>query len=552
MTEYQNIQLTCSCFLCKKLTISPTPKIKTTTLCVLILKSLRKLKPELEYYSLKNDINGYITDHWNLLTKLNQFRNTNWRKSLLDAFNHCNKIESGKQVCHNRGYYRLKSDCSSSSDDEDGETAVTTPINKMNEQLNGSNQGNDGMNNSNSNNSIKMEINGNEMNDNFEIKKKQERHMFQKVHKPTKNEQRRIENRLFMNTLLNPETLPQSFETISLQYNNLNNSNNFNQNESYYNQYNYQFGEINQYNQFNRIKIKEEKNDYNQTNETKQKSLFVPLDLKEEKQKEEKSKKKVKQTKTKEIKIKKENEVKEKKEPKRKRKQPKNKQVNTNNTSNCINSSNEIQLNFNTNNDINKNTLDTMVNNINNYLNNNNGNTEENYCSYQIQIGYHQLTPLNSFNTNNQMNSNNVNTLNNTTNSPNQNMYNEYPMNYQSFSNEIYPTNSFQIQQSEFQLPMNVNKLNNSNQMNNFNQRNQNNLNEMINESKQTSEEKEIKYQMINQIGELQNQICRTNQLLSQCSPNQLSKQSNPMSIPYCMNLNNYHVSNFDQLKCSL
>lgn len=99
---------TCTCCLCEKILHETEPIIKTTRLCILILKSLKQLKPTNEYFSLKHDINGFITDHWTLLSKLRQFQNTNWRKSLLDAFNHCNQIESGKEVCHNRGYYRLR------------------------------------------------------------------------------------------------------------------------------------------------------------------------------------------------------------------------------------------------------------------------------------------------------------------------------------------------------------------------------------------------------------------------------------------------------------
>ncbi|KAL7722303.1 Uncharacterized protein QTN25_001050 [Entamoeba marina] len=104
------ISICCDCPMCKKTSFfnSSSPKIKTTKLCVLILQSLQFLKPMNEYFSLKNDINAFITNHWNLLTKLKQFQAKNWRKALLDAFNHCSLIESGKDVFHNRGYYRLK------------------------------------------------------------------------------------------------------------------------------------------------------------------------------------------------------------------------------------------------------------------------------------------------------------------------------------------------------------------------------------------------------------------------------------------------------------
>ncbi|KAL7712218.1 H15 domain-containing protein [Entamoeba marina] len=106
----EEIQSRCECCMCKKINFfnSTSPRIKTTRLCVLILQSLQSLKPSNEYFSLKNDINAFINDHWDLLVKLKQFQNSHWRKALLDAFNHCSLIESGKDVFHNRGYYRLK------------------------------------------------------------------------------------------------------------------------------------------------------------------------------------------------------------------------------------------------------------------------------------------------------------------------------------------------------------------------------------------------------------------------------------------------------------
>ncbi|EMD44524.1 Hypothetical protein EHI5A_029860 [Entamoeba histolytica KU27] len=108
----------CHCLLCQKSEISEGQdlKMKTTKLCVMILKSLKLLKPENEFFSLKNDIKEFITNHWPILSKLKQFKTPNWRKALLDAFNHCNLIESGKDVCHNRGYYKLKDHSKQQSD----------------------------------------------------------------------------------------------------------------------------------------------------------------------------------------------------------------------------------------------------------------------------------------------------------------------------------------------------------------------------------------------------------------------------------------------------
>ncbi|KAL7712575.1 Uncharacterized protein QTN25_009752 [Entamoeba marina] len=104
------VNFQCYCCLCKKTQFFqvPNPKIKTTRLCVLILKSLKCLQPTQDFFSLKTDIYNFIYDHWHLLEKLKLFQKTQWRKSILDAFNHCSLIESGKDANHNRGFYRLK------------------------------------------------------------------------------------------------------------------------------------------------------------------------------------------------------------------------------------------------------------------------------------------------------------------------------------------------------------------------------------------------------------------------------------------------------------
>ncbi|EDS89144.1 hypothetical protein EHI8A_038770 [Entamoeba histolytica HM-1:IMSS-B] len=67
-----DVQFTCYCSICKKQQyfLVPNPKIKTTRLCVLILSSLRCLKPLNEYFQLKTDIYDFITDHWHLLGRL--------------------------------------------------------------------------------------------------------------------------------------------------------------------------------------------------------------------------------------------------------------------------------------------------------------------------------------------------------------------------------------------------------------------------------------------------------------------------------------------------
>ncbi|ELP92128.1 hypothetical protein EIN_380750 [Entamoeba invadens IP1] len=108
--EQHEIRFTCYCTLCKKSQFFSVanPKMKTTRLSILILRSLHCLNPQKDFFSLKTDIYNFITDHWNLLGKLKLFQSVNWKKNILDAFNHCSQIESGLESSKGRGFYRLK------------------------------------------------------------------------------------------------------------------------------------------------------------------------------------------------------------------------------------------------------------------------------------------------------------------------------------------------------------------------------------------------------------------------------------------------------------
>ena len=97
----------CECIVCQHLSNGKITTIKTTKLCILILQSLMQKNPYQEYFSLKEDVNNFISSHWNILINFKQFQQKNWRKSILDAFNHCTKIESGKEI-EKRGIYKLK------------------------------------------------------------------------------------------------------------------------------------------------------------------------------------------------------------------------------------------------------------------------------------------------------------------------------------------------------------------------------------------------------------------------------------------------------------
>lgn len=109
MNNIANAKKTCNCTLCKKVMFlrNNSNKIKTTTLCVLILKALKEIKPEKEFYSMRQDIYDFVGEHWNCVRSFSIFTKPNWKKMLLDTFNHCTNIETGKNFGL-RASFRIK------------------------------------------------------------------------------------------------------------------------------------------------------------------------------------------------------------------------------------------------------------------------------------------------------------------------------------------------------------------------------------------------------------------------------------------------------------
>ena len=125
----KNMYVRCMCPLCQKFRAygDNIPKIKTTQLVILILQSLEVLKPETEYHSLTADILPFVSAHMPILKRLRIFKKDKWRKSLLDALNHCNKIESGRNACQNRGFYKLKASESLSAQELTSDSILASP-----------------------------------------------------------------------------------------------------------------------------------------------------------------------------------------------------------------------------------------------------------------------------------------------------------------------------------------------------------------------------------------------------------------------------------------
>ncbi|EDR28987.1 hypothetical protein EDI_180220 [Entamoeba dispar SAW760] len=125
-------QYHCTCCLCKRVVLlrNGLKKIKTTDLCILILKSLKELKPEKEFYSMKQDIYEFVTEHWNCVKDFSVFTKPHWKKILLDTFNHCTNIETGKNF-KLRASFRIRSKTANDNKSESSESGAKTVVSSV-------------------------------------------------------------------------------------------------------------------------------------------------------------------------------------------------------------------------------------------------------------------------------------------------------------------------------------------------------------------------------------------------------------------------------------
>ena len=93
-----------TCLFCTK--FFPSVRLKTrlawTTLCRI---SFLSINPN-EYINVRQ-LFIFISKHWDKLCHLEQLRNENWRKFILDALNHSSFFKSGISVFHTCGYWKL-------------------------------------------------------------------------------------------------------------------------------------------------------------------------------------------------------------------------------------------------------------------------------------------------------------------------------------------------------------------------------------------------------------------------------------------------------------
>ncbi|ELP85290.1 hypothetical protein EIN_085020 [Entamoeba invadens IP1] len=105
---------TCTCYLCTKSnTDTKMKEVKATTLCLWILKSLKQLNPDQEFFSFRFDVCNFVDLHSCVLKELTSKSRKTWKKNLLDALNRSDRVENGKDNFLGRGYYRLKKSNSS-------------------------------------------------------------------------------------------------------------------------------------------------------------------------------------------------------------------------------------------------------------------------------------------------------------------------------------------------------------------------------------------------------------------------------------------------------
>lgn len=74
-----------------------------------ILYSLTKLHPAIEYFTLKKDVYGFVYSHWHIFGRLKQFvdKPNKWKKAFLDALSHSPYFESGFNLYRTTGYWKL-------------------------------------------------------------------------------------------------------------------------------------------------------------------------------------------------------------------------------------------------------------------------------------------------------------------------------------------------------------------------------------------------------------------------------------------------------------
>ncbi|ELP85366.1 hypothetical protein EIN_086380 [Entamoeba invadens IP1] len=102
----------CLCPLCKHgmEVFGAKRPVSWIMICRVILYSLMEIHKGTVYFSLKDDIHGFVAQHWHIFGQLDQFKtNPNrWKKSFLDGLSHSPFFQSGTLTLKKPNFWKLR------------------------------------------------------------------------------------------------------------------------------------------------------------------------------------------------------------------------------------------------------------------------------------------------------------------------------------------------------------------------------------------------------------------------------------------------------------
>ena len=102
----------CLCPLCKHgmEVFGPKRPVSWILICRVIIYSLMEMRKGVVYFSLKDDMHGFVADHWHIFGQLDQFKtNPNrWKKAFLDGLSHSPFFQSGTLTLKKPNFWKLR------------------------------------------------------------------------------------------------------------------------------------------------------------------------------------------------------------------------------------------------------------------------------------------------------------------------------------------------------------------------------------------------------------------------------------------------------------
>ncbi|EDR25268.1 hypothetical protein EDI_034410 [Entamoeba dispar SAW760] len=102
----------CLCPLCKhgiEVFGSKRP-VSWILICRIIIYSLMEIHKGVLYFSLKDDIHGFVATHWHIFGQLDQFKTSpnRWKKAFLDGLSHSPYFQSGTLTLKKPNFWKLR------------------------------------------------------------------------------------------------------------------------------------------------------------------------------------------------------------------------------------------------------------------------------------------------------------------------------------------------------------------------------------------------------------------------------------------------------------